>query len=93
MPHVGPLLQLLSGPASQALGSPHACRTDHPLRRSEVLEIVDPPEPEAGPGQKVYDVSTAGVNYADTHHGLSRVLHQPLDAPPSLWAAEGAVHP
>ena len=37
----------------------------------EVLEIVDVAEPEAGPGQKVYDVSTAGVNYADTHHWLS----------------------
>jgi len=33
----------------------------------EVLEIVDVPEPEAGPNQQVYDVSTAGVNYADTH--------------------------
>jgi NADPH2:quinone reductase len=33
----------------------------------EVLDIVDIPEPEAGPGQKLYDVSTAGVNYADTH--------------------------
>ena len=36
-----------------------------------VLEIVDLPEPEAGPGQKLYDVSTAGVNYADTHHSAS----------------------
>ncbi len=33
----------------------------------EVLEVVDVPEPEAGPGQKLYDVSTAGINYADTH--------------------------
>jgi NADPH:quinone reductase-like Zn-dependent oxidoreductase len=37
----------------------------------EVREIVDVPEPEAGPNQQVYDVSTAGVNYADTHHPLS----------------------
>jgi hypothetical protein len=37
----------------------------------EVLDIVDIPEPEAGPGQRLYDVSTAGVNYADTHHSLS----------------------
>jgi hypothetical protein len=22
----------------------------------------------AGSGQKIYDVSTAGINYADTHH-------------------------
>ena len=33
----------------------------------EVLELVDVPDPEAGPGQQLYDVSTAGVNYADTH--------------------------
>ncbi|MGY2075250.1 quinone oxidoreductase family protein [Blastococcus sp. SYSU DS0828] len=33
----------------------------------EVLNVVDVPEPEAGPGQKLYDVSAAGVNYADTH--------------------------
>ena len=33
----------------------------------EVLDVVDVPEPEAGPGQKLYDVSTAGVNFADTH--------------------------
>ena len=33
----------------------------------EVLEIVDVPEPEPGEGQQLYDVSTAGVNFADTH--------------------------
>ena len=33
----------------------------------EVLDVVDVLEPEAGEGQKLYDVSTAGVNYADTH--------------------------
>ena len=34
----------------------------------EVLEVVDVPAPEAGDGQQLYDVSTAGINYADTHH-------------------------
>jgi NADPH2:quinone reductase len=34
----------------------------------EVLDIVDLPDPVPGPGQQLYDVSTAGVNYADTHH-------------------------
>jgi NADPH:quinone reductase-like Zn-dependent oxidoreductase len=38
----------------------------------EVLDIVDIPEPEAGDGQKLYEVSTAGVNYADTHQALFR---------------------
>jgi NADPH:quinone reductase-like Zn-dependent oxidoreductase len=33
---------------------------------TEVLEIVDVPEPTPGPGQQLYDVSTAGINYADT---------------------------
>jgi NADPH:quinone reductase-like Zn-dependent oxidoreductase len=36
-----------------------------------VLDIVDVPEPTPGGGQKLYDVSTAGVNVADTHHPLS----------------------
>jgi NADPH:quinone reductase-like Zn-dependent oxidoreductase len=34
----------------------------------EVLEIVDVPAPTPGPDQQLYDVSTAGINYADTHH-------------------------
>ena len=38
---------------------------------SEILHIVDIPEPEAGAGQKLYDVSAAGVNPADIHHSLS----------------------
>jgi NADPH:quinone reductase-like Zn-dependent oxidoreductase len=37
----------------------------------EVLEIADVPEPTPGPRQQLYDVSTAGVNFADTHHQLS----------------------
>jgi NADPH:quinone reductase-like Zn-dependent oxidoreductase len=37
----------------------------------EVLEMVDVPDPTPGDGQTLYDVSTAGINYADTHHQLS----------------------
>jgi NADPH:quinone reductase-like Zn-dependent oxidoreductase len=37
----------------------------------EVLDVVDIPEPTPGPGQKLYDISTADVNYADTHHPVS----------------------
>ena len=33
----------------------------------EVLDIVDVPEPVPGEGQQLYDVSTAGINFADTH--------------------------
>ncbi|WP_116450460.1 quinone oxidoreductase family protein [Blastococcus litoris] len=42
----------------------------------EVLELVDIAEPEAGDGQKLYDVSTAGVNYADTHQIENSYLAQ-----------------
>jgi NADPH:quinone reductase-like Zn-dependent oxidoreductase len=34
----------------------------------EAMDIVDVPEPTPGEGQKVYEVSSAGVNFADTHH-------------------------
>ncbi|MGY1709723.1 Zn-dependent oxidoreductase [Geodermatophilus sp. SYSU D00758] len=36
-----------------------------------VLEIVDLPDPVPGDGQQLHDVSSAGVNYAATHHRLS----------------------
>jgi NADPH2:quinone reductase len=34
----------------------------------EVLDVVDVPEPTPGPGQQLYEASTAGLNFADTHH-------------------------
>ncbi|WP_083878017.1 Zn-dependent oxidoreductase [Blastococcus saxobsidens] len=37
----------------------------------EVLDVVDVPGPTPGPGQQLYEVSAAEVNFADTHH-LSR---------------------
>ena len=33
----------------------------------EVLDVVDLPDPAPGEGQELYDVSAAGINYADTH--------------------------
>jgi NADPH:quinone reductase-like Zn-dependent oxidoreductase len=36
-----------------------------------VLDIVDVPEPIPGQRQTLFDVSTAGVNLADTHHRSS----------------------
>jgi NADPH:quinone reductase len=33
----------------------------------EVMDLVDVPEPEPGPGQQLYEVSSSGVNFADTH--------------------------
>jgi NADPH:quinone reductase-like Zn-dependent oxidoreductase len=37
----------------------------------EVLDVVDLPDPVPGEGQRLYDVSAAGINLADTHHRLS----------------------
>ena len=34
----------------------------------EVLDVVDLPDPVPAGGQQLFDVSTAGVNHADTHH-------------------------
>ena len=33
----------------------------------EVMDVVELPDPEPGAGEKVFAVSTAGINYADTH--------------------------
>jgi NADPH:quinone reductase-like Zn-dependent oxidoreductase len=38
----------------------------------EVLDVVDLTDPTPGAGEQLYDVSAAGVNYADTHHRPSR---------------------
>jgi len=37
----------------------------------EVMDVVDISEPVAAPGQQLYEVSAAGVNFADTHHPTS----------------------
>jgi NADPH:quinone reductase-like Zn-dependent oxidoreductase len=37
----------------------------------EVLDVVDLPDPVPADGQQLYEVSAAGVHYADTHHRLS----------------------
>jgi NADPH2:quinone reductase len=34
----------------------------------EVLDVVDLPDPTPGPGQQLYEVTSAGVNSADTHY-------------------------
>ena len=37
----------------------------------EVLDVVDLPDPVPGAGRQLYEVSSAGVDSADTHHRLS----------------------
>ena len=51
----------------------------------EVLDVVDLPEPEPGPGQRLYEVSAAGINFADTHQTENSYL-----APQELPLIPGA---
>ncbi len=51
----------------------------------EVLDVVDVPEPEPGEGQQLFAVSTAGINYADTHQTENSYL-----APQQLPLIPGA---
>jgi hypothetical protein len=37
----------------------------------EVLDVVDLPAPATRDGEQLYEVSAAGINYADTHHSPS----------------------
>ncbi len=37
----------------------------------EVMDVVDLPDPVPADGQQLHEVIAAGVNHADTHHGLS----------------------
>src|SRR6476661_4518031 len=52
----------------------------------EVLDVVDLPDPVPGPGQTLYDVSTAGLNFADTHQIENSYLAQ--QTPPLIPGAE-----
>jgi NADPH:quinone reductase-like Zn-dependent oxidoreductase len=36
-----------------------------------VLDVVDLPDPVPADGEQLYDISSSGVNYADTHHPVS----------------------
>jgi len=40
----------------------------------EVLELVDLPDPEPGPGELLLEVTGCGVNYADTHQAENSYL-------------------
>ena len=42
----------------------------------EVLDVVDLPDPVPGDGEQLYEVSTAGINHADTHQAVSREADQ-----------------
>src|SRR3712207_8830670 len=51
----------------------------------EVLNVVDLPDPVPGDGQQLYEVSSAGVNFADTHQTEDSYL-----APQTLPLIPGA---
>ncbi len=57
----------------------------------EVLDVVDLPDPTPGEGQQLFHVSTAGVNYADTHHALSCCVAS-VDQPVHVkgWGVRGS---
>jgi NADPH:quinone reductase-like Zn-dependent oxidoreductase len=38
----------------------------------EVLNVVDLPDPVPRDAEQLSEVSAAGINFADTHHRLSR---------------------
>jgi NADPH:quinone reductase-like Zn-dependent oxidoreductase len=61
----------------------------------EVLDIVDVPEPTPGPGQQLYDVSTAGLNFADTHHSfvLKDTSAQPATSVGASSPGQGGMRP
>lgn len=41
------------------------------FRGPEALDVVDLPDPVPGDGEQLFEVSAAGINYADTHQLLS----------------------
>jgi NADPH:quinone reductase-like Zn-dependent oxidoreductase len=51
----------------------------------EVLNVVDLPDPVPGDGEQLFDVSAAGINYADTHQAENSYL-----APQTLPLVPGA---
>jgi NADPH:quinone reductase-like Zn-dependent oxidoreductase len=42
----------------------------------EVLDVVDLPDPVPADAEQLFTVSSCGVNFADTHHRLSREVDQ-----------------
>jgi NADPH2:quinone reductase len=37
----------------------------------EVMDVVDLPDPVPGDGEQLLDISSSGLNFADTHHRVS----------------------
>ncbi len=56
--------------ASHSLGVTRALQITR-FGSPEVLDVGDLPDPVPGDGQQLYEVSSSGVNLADTHHTSS----------------------
>jgi len=58
---------------SDAKSWPHPCARCQITRfgGSEVLDVGDLPDPVPGDGEQLYEVSSAEINFADTHHSPS----------------------
>ena len=52
----------------------------------EVLDYVQMPDPQPGPGQVLIKIGAAGVNYVDVYHRMGR-YPQPLPFTPGLEGA------
>jgi hypothetical protein len=59
-PRRGPSLPVVSAVQITRFGGP------------EVMDVVDLPDPVPGDGEQLFDISSSGVKFADTHHPLSR---------------------
>jgi NADPH:quinone reductase-like Zn-dependent oxidoreductase len=64
---VGDVVTLMGPPSLGCMRAVQITRFGGP----EVLDVVDLPDPVPGDGRQLYEVSSSGVNSADTHHGLS----------------------
>jgi hypothetical protein len=78
--------RLLQPPTAVPHGQPLASETMRAVQITrfggpEVLDVVDLPDPVPGPAQQLYEVSSAGVNFADTHHPLSQEPGRRPDRP------------
>jgi hypothetical protein len=59
------------GASSELVTRSRAGNAEHRIGGPEVLDVVDLPDPVPGPGEELFEVSSAGINYADTHQPRS----------------------
>ncbi len=67
-----------AAPLRRAAPSPHVMRAVQITRFGgpEVLDVVDLHDPVPGDDRQLYEVSSSGVNYADTHRSMAREVRR-----------------